>query len=290
MPQCGIYQIVNTITGDCYVGSAVNFHVRKLRHLNELRQGIHHSLHLQRAYDKYGKDVFVFTFLEDVIRDRDTLFQRESHWVQQLHPQYNTGKVNATALGAKRTEETRKRITEKATGRKHSEETRRKQSERKFGIKQSPEFIQKRSEGMLGHAVSEENRQKFAERSREMWANRTPEEKRAIVEKRSPEVQEKNRERMRELGKDPDRIAHIKQVHLGAKRSEETRQKQREAWVRRKQRQLENPKPPVENTQPPKEYKYSEETRRRMSEGKKASWDKKKAAQAETIQQQNLFD
>ena len=192
--------------------------------------------------------------------------------------------------GMKNTDEQNRKIAEAHQGMKATEETKEKQRAAKKGTKQSPEAIRKKSESLQGHAVSEENRQKFAERSREMWANRTPEEKRAVVKKRSEEVQEKNRQRMRELGKDSNRIERSRQATLGIKRSEATRQKQREAWERRKQRELENPKPPVENTQPTKEYKYSEERRRKMSEGKKASWDKKKAAQAEHITQQPLFD
>jgi group I intron endonuclease len=286
MLQCGIYQIVNTITQDCYVGSSVNFLTRKRQHLNLLRKGIHHSQYLQSAYRKYGEDAFTFIFLEDVERDRKLLFQHEGDWIRLLQPQYNVGKLSETCLGVKRSEEVRKQMSLRT----HSEETRRKQAEIKRGVKQSPEHIQNRAKGLQGHDVSEENRQKLAERSREMWANRTPEEKRAVIQKRSEETKAKNRQRMIALGKDPVRLERSRQANIGLKRSEETVRRLREAWVLRKQRELENPKPKVEDTRPPKEYKYSEERRRKMSEGKKASWDKKKAAQAETIQQQSLFD
>jgi group I intron endonuclease len=192
--------------------------------------------------------------------------------------------------GMKNTEEHNQKIALAHTGMKSTPEAIEKMRLSKLGTKQSAETIRKRSEAMQGHDVSEENRQKLAERSREMWANRTPEEKRAVTQKRSEEVKEKNRQRMSELGKDPERIERSRQATLGLKRSEETRQKQREAWELRKQRELENPKPKVEDTRPPKEYKLSAEVRLKMSEGRKASWDKKKAAQAETIQQQTLFD
>ncbi len=226
MPQCGIYQIVNTITGDCYVGSAVDLQIRKAKHLRDLRKGTHHSRYLQHAYNKYGENTFTFIFLEEVERDRKLLFQREGDWIRQIQPQYNSGKLAETMLGVKRTEETRKLMSEKASLRRHSEETKQIQAERKRGIKQSPEHIQKRAERMRGHGVSEKNRQALAERSRKMWANRTPEEKRAVVEKRSEEVQEKNRQRMRELGKDPARIEASRQGTIRAKQQRDEAKQQ----------------------------------------------------------------
>ncbi len=192
--------------------------------------------------------------------------------------------------GMKNTENHNQKIALAHTGMKSTPESIEKSRAAKLGTKQSAETIRKRSEAMKGHDVSEENRQKLSVRSREMWANRTPEEKREVTQKRSEETKEKNRQRMSELGKDPERIERSRQATLGLKRSEETRQKQREAWELRKQRELENPKPKVEDTRPPKEYKISDELRLKMSEGRKAAWDKKKAAQAETIQQQTLFD
>ena len=52
----GIYKIQNKNTGKCYVGSAVNIDRRKKKHFLELRNGIHHSLKLQRSYNKHGID------------------------------------------------------------------------------------------------------------------------------------------------------------------------------------------------------------------------------------------
>ena len=39
----GIYKIVNTITGKCYVGSAKDFEKRWARHFNDLKSGTHSS-------------------------------------------------------------------------------------------------------------------------------------------------------------------------------------------------------------------------------------------------------
>ena len=63
MENIGIYQIVNKINGKSYIGSSINLKYRKYSHFRELKHGIHHSLTLQRAYNKYGKDNFEYKIL-----------------------------------------------------------------------------------------------------------------------------------------------------------------------------------------------------------------------------------
>jgi group I intron endonuclease len=60
----GIYKIINNVNGKFYLGSSKNFHKRKLRHFNELRKNKHHSIHLQRAFNKYGEENFIFVEVE----------------------------------------------------------------------------------------------------------------------------------------------------------------------------------------------------------------------------------
>ena len=58
--DCGVYRIVNTRTGDFYIGSTINFKIRKQEHFSDLRCGKHTSK-LQTAYDlEADKTVFVF--------------------------------------------------------------------------------------------------------------------------------------------------------------------------------------------------------------------------------------
>ena len=65
-----IYFIVNTINNKKYVGKTVNITQRKHRHFNSLKNGDHHSLKLQRSYNKYGIDCFEFiVILENVSED-----------------------------------------------------------------------------------------------------------------------------------------------------------------------------------------------------------------------------
>jgi group I intron endonuclease len=56
-----IYKIVNQVTGKFYIGSTVrDLSIRFWEHRKSLNQGKHHSVYLQRAWDKYGADNFEF--------------------------------------------------------------------------------------------------------------------------------------------------------------------------------------------------------------------------------------
>ena len=78
----GIYMIFNTINDKCYVGSSKNIYERKRQHLKELKNNRHHSNHLQRAWNKYGEDSFIFVKLEEVSLTED-LCEREVFWILQ---------------------------------------------------------------------------------------------------------------------------------------------------------------------------------------------------------------
>lgn len=55
---CGIYKIVNTATGQCYVGQSQRATKRIKEHFRLLRGGKHPNQRLQHAYNKYGPDSF----------------------------------------------------------------------------------------------------------------------------------------------------------------------------------------------------------------------------------------
>lgn len=55
---CGIYEIVNGLTGQRYIGRSVEMRARILQHLSCLRRHTHSNLHLQRSFDKYGEAAF----------------------------------------------------------------------------------------------------------------------------------------------------------------------------------------------------------------------------------------
>lgn len=68
-----IYCIKNIITNKIYIGSTKNFKSRLWYHFYHLKNNKHHSIHLQRSYDKYGKENFNATIIEEC----DILFRQE---------------------------------------------------------------------------------------------------------------------------------------------------------------------------------------------------------------------
>jgi group I intron endonuclease len=60
----GIYKIINKLNGKYYVGSSKNIFERWNIHLRNLNNCKHHSDYLQRAWNKYKPDNFVFEIVE----------------------------------------------------------------------------------------------------------------------------------------------------------------------------------------------------------------------------------
>ena len=63
--MCGIYTITCKINGRKYVRSTDDNKERWGKHLTQLRGNYHHSFALQRDYNKYGEDNFVFEMVEE---------------------------------------------------------------------------------------------------------------------------------------------------------------------------------------------------------------------------------
>jgi group I intron endonuclease len=101
---------LNTITGQFYVGSAINFDSRWHRHTSDLNKNKHHCSKLQEAWDEYGKDVFVFKKHEHV-DDLSLLLKEEQKYIDQHWDDgvicYNKCKTAGSWLGMKHTEETK---------------------------------------------------------------------------------------------------------------------------------------------------------------------------------------
>jgi len=131
MPS-GIYHIFNRVTGKRYIGSAVNINARWSVHRNNLRGKKHHSIHLQRAWDKHGEASFEFSVLEET--PIAELIAREQHHIDLLDGAgYNIAPRAGHTLGAKRTAEQIEKTASKARGRKLSEEHCRKIGEASRG-------------------------------------------------------------------------------------------------------------------------------------------------------------
>ena len=78
-----IYKIEIKGTERFYIGSAHNFHKRKIHHLAALRGKYHRNIHLQRIYEKYGEEAMIFSILEEVEGDNDLLLKKEQEWIDK---------------------------------------------------------------------------------------------------------------------------------------------------------------------------------------------------------------
>ena len=110
-----IYKIENTVNGKCYIGSAVNFLGRRRAHRSVLGKNKHHSEKLQRAWNKYGSDVFVFVILE-VVADARSLISREQHWIDSVKPDYNILKFAGSRLGMRHSKVTKEKMSDLRRG------------------------------------------------------------------------------------------------------------------------------------------------------------------------------
>jgi group I intron endonuclease len=97
--KSGIYKISNIINNHCYIGSAVDINGRWRTHKSNLKNGIHHSIYLQRAWDKYGEYNFEFSILEKC--EDNKLIEREQFYFDGINPEYNICKVAGSCLGVK---------------------------------------------------------------------------------------------------------------------------------------------------------------------------------------------
>jgi len=163
--KSGIYLIKNIVNNKVYVGSAVNIAKRWREHKRILKKGKHHCPHLQLAWDKYGEQSFTFEIIE-IVSNTEHLLAYEQVYLDYYRPHerekgYNVCKVAGSSFGIKRSEESKRKMSE--AGRNMSKEKRRKIAESSKGRIVSEETRQKISEAHKGKIVSEETRKKMSE-------------------------------------------------------------------------------------------------------------------------------
>lgn len=261
----GIYQWRQLSTGRKYIGSTVNFEVRKGEHLRYLNGNYHNNLHLLNAWKKYGADDFVFEILE-VIEDRSALLDREQWYLDSVidwSSDFNKARVAACppdTTGMERTAETRAKISASNKGKVVSAETRAKLadaakrrekvtletrariSKSGLGRKHSPESKAKMSIALKGKVVSSETRAKLSAALKgRAGKEHTPEAKAKISKALkgrivSPEARKKlsDAKRGKKMGPaTPERKANISKANLGRKFTPETRAKMSIAAIAR---------------------------------------------------------
>ena len=149
--QSGIYTITNTKNRKAYVGSSCDYKKRKEGHINSLRNNKHSNKHLQRAWNKYGEENFVFNFELSVFEN--CLLIVEQIYLNSGLYKYNIAKnARAPMRGIKFSKEHKRKIFESRKGYKWSLETRQKMKDRKV----TDETKKKSSESHMGYKWTKE--------------------------------------------------------------------------------------------------------------------------------------
>ena len=84
-----IYKLTNIVNNKCYIGlTSREFSIRWQEHIKKLVEGEHENKHLQRAWNKYGSENFIFEVIEEV-ENPYLLPQREIYWIDYFDSYYN---------------------------------------------------------------------------------------------------------------------------------------------------------------------------------------------------------
>jgi len=176
----GVYQIVNRITRKRYIGSGKNLKRRKNDHFLLLRKNIHYNIHLQKSYNKYGKDNFNFEillfcdkknliFYEQSIIDyydfKNELYNLKptaDSWLGYNHSNKSKEKMRKAHKGKKLTEEHKKNISKATKGEKNPMYGLKGENHPASKYRHSEERKQKISKIHKGKIVSDETREKLS--------------------------------------------------------------------------------------------------------------------------------
>lgn len=214
----GIYKITCTTNQKIYIGSALNLRRRYRVHFGALKQNKHHSVTLQRAFNKYGADAFIFEVLELILLP-ELLTAREQYWLDKFqsfnpHKGYNIAPNAGSSLGIKHSPEYSEKIRQANLRRGTvSQETRERMRQSHLGKKRSPESIEKSRQGRLGQKMSLE----ACEKLRQINLGNTY----SLGRKHSPETIEKIRQA--KLGKS--------NANLGKKHAPEWVEKTQKTYI-----------------------------------------------------------
>ena len=158
----GIYQIINIITSEIYVGKAINIQSRINRHKTLLKKNKHWNLHLQASWNKYGELNFEFNVINHC--SELELDNFEKYYIAKLDSQRNG--FNQTSGGDglknyKHNDITKKKISEASKKFKLSENHKQKLIAANTGRKKSKEELEKLSKAAKGRKISEWHKQQL---------------------------------------------------------------------------------------------------------------------------------
>ena len=216
--KSGIYQIKNTLNNKKYIGSSKNLQKRLYEHKRTLKLGTHHSIKLQRAWNKYGDNNFIFEVLLEC--DCNDLIKNEQKYFDLYKPEYNILEIASSTIGHKHSMETKVKIGLKSKGRLHTIESKKKISDANKGKKLTNEHKKIIKEHNLGKKHTAESRENMSlakkgslssERAKEL--NKKGQIGR-IYKPHSEETKLNLSKKQKELGNSRPRLKNIQQFSM----------------------------------------------------------------------------
>ena len=129
---CAVYKIVNTVTGDFYVGSSKDVKKRWGEHKRPSKWKEHPNSQMYQDMQKYGLDKFRFQILCPVMPE--CLMQVEQECIEMLKPTYNDR--NAKGWDVERHKKTKKEYNQSEKGKeaqkKYQQSDKRKKCLKKY--------------------------------------------------------------------------------------------------------------------------------------------------------------
>ena len=173
--KSGVYQILNTVNGKRYVGSAArSFHQRWTLHRASANRGKHHNAILQAAWNNYGASAFVFSVLE--YSSGADAVNREQRYIDLFQSAdrrygYNICATAGSSLGIKRSVETRLKMSKSQKVGQSSPIAIERRKAASIRIFSDPAVRQKISDAARKRYENKEVRQKASVTASNAWAN-----------------------------------------------------------------------------------------------------------------------
>jgi len=93
LPRMGIYRITNVVNGKIFLGSSLNLHGKSNSFKFQLKSGLHVNSELQRDFNQFGEENFVFEIVDTLEPKEDISYNYSDDlkvflemWMENLQP------------------------------------------------------------------------------------------------------------------------------------------------------------------------------------------------------------
>lgn len=167
----GAYLIFHSKTKKTYVGHTTCLYSRKHQHLSRLKSNTHSNKELQKAYN--DNDEISFHVIKITANEEEAIELEQSYLdiFFKLGILFNKEPNARSALGVKKSEETKEHLRQKSIEQWSNLELRKKQSENTKRYLLLPENKEKQRQAILATITTEEYRNSQREKANNQWSD-----------------------------------------------------------------------------------------------------------------------